>query len=562
MEYDATCLGLKILGECAYDPADPKSYFTLGHLLSVIALLLALSQLSGPIIKFRVRSHRISYKALFTTAIIAIASIFIATVLPFIPGRALPLIGYPIFWELLSAVLFVSAGIYVILKITKPAKFTSKNAEQYLTATVFFIAKEGEERLNELAEEIHSSVSDVVNESRKYNRYQARSAKERKEKYYISDTTRIANTILNAWSDKCFCKSIVCRSPATAIEIITRLAEDSNAYTGRALCNEIINQSFENDSSLLNREEKYSGLGFFKNFMQTCFGEWQFVNGSYRPLQSWRHYKSTLKGWKVHKYCECVEIAFQSYLESKDYWQQPSSLSMAVDEMANFASYRVTNISHLSENEIYESESKRILHEIYQGFQNIIAAVITIDDFPEYDFDEKTYDAYKDLSVFGVVAKGIYEFYENLAMVKGHDYFIRTFAISIWLKIFGVSASTISNNQNEIGKRLLFHIRRKINENLDHEQRWYPSMTKLLLSLNGIYESEANEDTRISTVFHKEFLGLIKEKFPLLYQTDQEFSLDMLPEAFIAYEKDSNKLINKGFRGKITELKLNDITEA
>ena len=292
MEYDVACLGLTILGECKYNPADPKSYFTLGHLLSVIALLLALSQLTSPIIKFRVRSHSISYKLLFSTAIIAIVSIFIATILPFIPGRALPLIGYPIFWELLSAALFVIAGIYVILKITKPVKFTSKNAKQYMNATVSFIAKGGEERLNELAEEIYSSISNIVNESRKYNRHQARAAKDRNEKYYISDTTKIANTILNAWSDKSFCKSIVCRSPATAIEIITKLSEDSHAYTGRALCNEIINQSFENDDSILNREESYSGLGFFKSFMQKCFGDWQFVNGSYRPLQSWSPYKS------------------------------------------------------------------------------------------------------------------------------------------------------------------------------------------------------------------------------------------------------------------------------
>ena len=230
--------------------------------------------------------------------------------------------------------------------------------------------------------------------------------------------------------------------------------------------------------------------------------------------------------------------------------------------MANFSLHQTANMSHLSNNEIYESEGYRILSEVSRGFQNIIASVISIDDFPTYEFDEKNYDAFKDPSIFGVIAKGIYEFYEKLATVKGHDYFIRSFAISIWLDIFGVSSSIISNNQNEIGKRLLYHIRKKINENLDHEQRWYPSMTKLLLSLNGIYESESNEDTRISAVFHNDFLNILKEKFPLLYQTDQEFSLDMLPEEFITYDKDSNTLINKGFRGKVTKLKLNNLTEA
>jgi len=558
MESDVACLGLKILGECSYNPADPKSYFTLGHLLSVIALLLALSQLTRPIIKFRIRSHNLSYKALISTAIIAIISVFIATILPLIPGKALPLVGYPIFWELLSASLFVGAGIYVILTITKPAKFTHKNAEQYLNATISFIAKGGEVRLNELSEEIYPSISAVIDEARKYNQYQASAARERNENYEVPEVTKIANTILNVWSDKLFCESIVCRSPASAIEISSQLSKNPNSSIGYALCKEIINQSFENDNSILNREESYSGLGFFKNFMRQCFSNWRFVEGSYRPLQSWHYYKNTLKDWKVRKYCECVDIAFQSYLETKDYWQHPDSLYVAVDTMASIAMYQITDISHISDHEEYGSENQKILSEVSQGFHNIIKSVLEVNDYPEYDFDEETYDEFKDPSIFGIVAKGIYEFYEKLAMAKGHDDFIRHYVVRIWLDIFGVRSSQITSNQNEIGKRLLFHIRKKVIENLDHEQRWYPSITKLLLSLNGIYESDDNDDDRISASFHKEFLEMVKEKFPLLYQTEQKFAMNMLPEAFI-YEHDNNKLIHKRFRGRTTELILKNV---
>ena len=557
MEPDIACLGLKILGECSYDPSDPKSYFTIGHLLSVIALLLALSQLTRPIIKFRIWSHNLSYKTLITIAIVAIISVFIATVLPLIPGKALPLVGYPIFWELLSASLFVGAGIYVILTITKPAKFTCRNAEQYLNATFSFIAIGGEERLNELAAEIYPSISPVVNEARKYDRYQAQAAKERNEKYEVSETTKVANTILHAWSDKGFCKSIVCRSPASATEIIAELAKDPNSDIGYSLCEQIINQSFENDNSILNREESYSGLGFFKNFMRQCFSDWLFVEGIYRPLQSWLYYQNTLKDWKVRKYCECVDIAFKSYLKAKPYWQHPAPLHVAVDTMAKIAMYQIANISHIPEHEIYESENQRILSEVSQGFQNIIKSVVEISDYPEYEYDGDNYEVYKDPSIYGIIAKGIYSFYEKLAMAKGNDDFIRHYAISIWLDIFGVKSSNLSKNQNEIGKRLLFHIRNKVNENLDHEQRWYPSITKLLLSLNGIFESDNGDDESISASFHKEFLELLKEKYPLLYQIDQEFATNMLPEAF-AYEPDNNKLIHKRFRGRTTELILKD----
>ena len=138
-------------------------------------------------------------------------------------------------------------------------------------------------------------------------------------------------------------------------------------------------------------------------------------------------------------------------------------------------------------------------------------------------------------------------------MVKGRDDFIRDYAIRIWLDIFGAGPSEISKNQEEIGKRLLFHIKKKVDENLDHKQRWYPAITKLLLSLNGIYDSESKDDDSMSMKFHKEFLQMIKDKFPLLYKTEAKFAINMLPESF-EYDTVNNKLIQKRFRGKTTEL--------
>ena len=557
MESEIYCLGLKTLGECSYNPADPKAYFTLGNLLSVIALLLAISQLTRPIIKFRIRSHNFSYKTLVTLLAIAISSVFLATILPFIPGTALPVIGYPVFWELLSASLFVGAGIYVIWAITKPAKFSPKNAEEYLNATVSFIAKGGKERLNDLAEEIYPSISDVIEKANKFDRCRARAAKERNEVYEVSKITKIANTILRVWSDRLFCEAIVCRSPDSAIQIIADLGKASNSGVGHALSNEIINQSFENNSSILNREEQYSGLGFFKSFTRQCFSDWRFVEGTYRPLESWTHYRNTLTDWKVVKYCECTNIAFKAYLESRDYWQHPSSLYGALDTMTSIAMNQTLNINHIPDKGIDGSENQKILVEISRGFQDLIKTVLEVSDYPEYDFDDENYDHSQDPSIFGVVANGIYEYFGMLARAKGHDEFIRNYAISIWQDIFGARSSEFSKNQNEIGKRLLFHIEKKINENLDHEQRWYPAITKLLLSLTGIFEAE-NSNASLDAKFHALFLKMIKGKFPLLYKTDQEFALNMLPES-ITYDEENNKLVHNQFRGKTTELCLNKV---
>lgn len=555
MENNFVCLGLEILGSCSYDASNPRVYFTLGDLLSVIAILLAISQLTSPIIRFRIRAHNLSNKLLVVLALTAIISIFLSTILPFVPGEAIPLVGYPIFWELLSAFILVGVGAYVILIITKTAKFKQKNAEQYLDATISYIAKGDEEQLNKLAEEIYPSISSVIKEAKAYDKYQYMSAKEKGEIYEVTKTTKIANTILDAWSDKLFCQTIVCKSPVSAIEIIAQLSKNPSTSQGRALCNEIINQAFENENSILNREEKYSGLGFFKNFMLQCFSNWNFVNGGYRPLQSWEYYRSSQKGWKVRKYCECINIAVQSYIGAKDYHQYPPSLFVALDNMAHLTMNQI-NIKNISKHEIYNSENQKILSEITQGYGDIIASVIKVDAYPEYEYDEVNYEHFKDPSIYGIIAKGIYEYLEKLAMAKGHDDFIRQYAIRIWLDIFGTESSVLSRNQEEIGKRLLFHVSKKVHENLDHEQRWYPAMTKLLLSLNGIHDPEIINEDNMSSRFHKEFLNLVKNKFPTLYKTEKEFALNMLPES-MEYGSKNNKLIHKRHRGRFTELLLN-----
>lgn len=208
----------------------------------------------------------------------------------------------------------------------------------------------------------------------------------------------------------------------------------------------------------------------------------------------------------------------------------------------------------------YKSENQKILYEISVGYRDIINTVLEGDGYPKYPYDEEKYESHKDSSIFGILAEGVYDYFETLAMAKGHDDFIRHYAISIWLDIFGVRSSLITRNQEEVGKRLLFHIKEKVNQNLDHEQKGYPAITKLLLSLHGIYESDINDEDCISSTFRKQFLEMIKDKFPLLYRTDKDFAMDMLPESYI-YEQKSNKIIHKNIRGQTTELILNDTTK-
>lgn len=484
---DSACLGLALLGKCSYDPAAPnQSYFTIGQLISVIALLLAFSQLTKPIIKFRLLANKVNYAAAISASAFAIACVFVATILPFIPGKALPLLGYPVVWEILAGLVFVIVAGKLLWTISRPPSFHFKNADAYLKACATIIAKGNEDELGELAEEISPAVKAVFDE-----------------------------------------------------------------------CNRYDHQAFMNRESMLMREEDYSGLGFFKEFRDTVFGNWHFVESTYRPLQSWRSYEEQILPWQAEKYSECLKTSLKAYFLAKEYESLPSSVYVGLNRLADLAVAPAFEIRNTNERGALAPRVSNVLHEIANGFEGIIALVEEHHDLlPSYEFEEDHYDRFNDKSIYGVVAYAVYQYFENLAMAKRHDSLIRQYAISIWLDIFGVGTDT-SSTANEIGKRLIVHLNKKIHQNLDSGERWYPLVTRLIISLNGIYESQHGDkpDTNLGGNFHKAFLERLKAGFPLLAKVDREFAEELLPEG-TTYDPAGNRLIEKRLRQQTVVLKL------
>jgi len=561
---DSACLGLEILGSCMYDAADPpRTYFTIGSLISVIALVLAFSQLIKPITRFKIRAHKINSTIWVVVFVLGILFVFLASLLPFIPGPALPLLGYAIFWEFLAGLLFVVAAARLILAINISPVFSSGKAEAYRKACTALIARGNDDDLRELADEIRVSVKPIFDEAKKHDSFKARAAKERGETYSVRKSTRIAFTILDLWSDKKFCRSIVTRAPATAIEIFNHLVTSHpSGGGGYSLSQQLIHEAFENRESILMREEDYSGLGFLKLFRNTTFGSWKFINSQYRPLQGWRSYEGNIEAWQVKKYCECLKVSFQAYLQARDYWQPPDALSIGVRNLAHIADYQMGNIRHLDGHDLYRSDELRILEAVGDGLEKLVDAVEQAqNDLPEYEFLDNDYHRLRDKSIYGVVAKGIYGYFDALARPKKHDWGLRLGAIQVWLKVFGVHPSEPSKAQREIGRRLLNLLKQKVDENLDPAKRWYPAITRVLITLNGLHEPESPHDQRMGEGFHKEFLQRLKIEFPRLIRADRKFAEDLLPEN-VVYDRDTNELRENRLRDNVYVLKLLEPNEA
>lgn len=532
--------------------------FTIGQLISVIALFLAFSQLAKPTIRFRISAAKINLKILFSLFVLAIVCVFIASLLPSIPVPVLPHLNYSILLEFFSGLLFVVTALILIVAVSKRPVFTRRKSKAYLNACAVLIARGNYDDLRELADEISVSVKSIFEECKTYDSFEARRAKERGEGYQVLESTKSAFTILDLWSDKSFCRNIVCNAPATAINIFDQLVGNQQfERAGYALIQQLIHQAFMNRESILVREEKFSGLGFFKPFMNTVFGNWRFLESNYRPLQAWRYYKENIEAWQVKKYCECLEMSFNAYFKAKDYWQYPSALYAGLNNLADIAGYQVAHIRHIDGHDLYKSKEFRVLQEIGHGLENVVKVIEKEQgNIPEYEFEEKDYDYFNDTSIYGVLAFGIYDYLEKLAMAQSHDEaIIRLCVIGLWLRVFGVVSSKMSKSQSEIGRRLVVHLRKKVVENLDAEQRWYPAITRLLITLNGICEPKGSDDNRIGAQFHKEFIDKLKTNYSKLAQKDPELAKHMLPDNVI-YDCKSNELRHKRFRQEVNVLKL------
>jgi hypothetical protein len=558
---DSPCLGLEILGKCNYPSAlATASYFTIGQVISVIALLLAFSQLTKPIIQFRIRVRKIRYASALVACALAILFVFVAAILPFIPGKPTPLIGYPVFWEILAGIFFVIIASVLIIAISAKPIFKRRNARAYLNACASVIAKGNDDDLRELADEIRPAIKSIFNECASFNPNAKRTAEREGKEYKVHEATQIAFTVLDLWSDKSLCKNIVCKAPATAIEIFERLIkEDPFRRSGYAICQQLMHQAFINRDSILMREEDYSGLGFFKHFRNTLFGNWEFIESRYRPLQGWRFYEEEVWPWQVKKYCECLAASFDAYYDAEDYYQFPSALYVGLENLVHIFGQQITEIRHADEQDLYRSKEFKILHEVQHGLEEIIAKLVEQDDkLPEYEFDQTEYDRFKDNSVYGVVAYGLYEYLEHLAMVRRYDQAIRLYAIGPWLRVFGVESSAQTKAQSEIGKRLIIHLKKKVEENLNTEERWYPLITRILISLLGIYEpkdDEAKTGRRLETTFHREFIHRLKTGYASLAEKDPEFASQCLPED-VVYDKGNNELRQTRLRQRVIVLKL------
>jgi hypothetical protein len=510
-----------------YDPSKTlDSYFSIGELVAVIALLLAFMQLRTPATIFRLKARGLPNKRIYMLMGFVVFAVFFAALLPFIPGKAMPIVGYPVFWEISSAMLFIGGISYLIFSIAHTPVFIKYTSKYYLEACEEIITKANEEELKALSCEITKSIDAT---------FIAASGK-------VGIHSENAQNMLRLWSDKLFCRAVVTQSRPTLLKIFGSAPKHNDSTHGVDFVHELIGQSFFHNDSLLMREENTEILEQEKReeskekrpVLHSLFGSMWFLDSAYSPLRVAIQTGRNATQAQVKKYNSALFYSYETYFNDKEKNHESYTLYDATTELGGLTFKQIYNTGQLKEDEFRRSPEYSILREISNGFEDIICLTIKNEkNIVHVDFNEDEYGKHPDRTVYSAIANGLYKYYTHLLWYTGHDAAIRSLAIDPWIKIFSVESSKKSLVQIEIGKRLIVLLKENIDTNLT--ERGYPAITRLLISIMGIWD-ETLDPNNIQSVFRDYFLKELVDKFRKLYSEDPKFAEDMLPEG-VSYKK-------------------------
>ena len=521
----------------SYDPANPTVYFDIGEAIAAIGILLAFISLANPNRRFRWRLGWFRLRTAYFLFFFGILCVLIAAGIPVAPFKICGVAGWPLFWEVLAGLAFTLGSLGLILSGARPVKLTKRTGRTFFGLCYSVIARGDDQELGALAEEIAPSAESVVRFAKGFDRIQARAAKESGREYEVTKPAKWACRLMDLWSDKRFCNVIVTRCPGTAIEFFKQIKAFALYNSGGySFVQQLIREAFRDRGSILHREEPHAGLGHFQPFTETVFGDFTLVNSGFRPLQAPGYQHDNLID--LEKFNQCLLRAVRAYLEAGEYNGDISGLWCGVGVLADSGKALVGRMR--DEERSYAQYTDRpswALTRVPEAFKGILKMLQGYEAvLPEYSFDEADVHGFNDRSIYGTMARGIYEFYDGLTRIDGHDWETRTAALEIWMEIYSPSAGTESRTVKEIQKRLEVRLWEQVEKNLERDRMCYPMITRLLISVIGLWEhpSASDGEKRVS----EELRRMIKEKFSSASKLDEKRARELLPEG---YEYDTEK---------------------
>lgn len=589
------CFGLEFLGQCNYDPTNPIVYFSIGQLISLFVIAITIYSIAGPIIQLRIRSNRLfrlklnfrilrswihkiqfpdSFQPLalflkncipsielnpfYYLILLSIGFIFFSSVIPSIPNfYTIPIIGYPVFWEIFSGLILTYLGIYFIRIINRLAELNKHNYKEFFICSLNIISRKKEEELISLARELILSLETIMSISRNYDSfcshvqhlaYKKYASNEKSVSVYqlnkfiekdkelskmiqLNEYQWYCFKIIDLLSDKYFCKTIACKVPEFSETFFSIFPLDNYNTSGhKEIFRNIMKSSFENEDSILNRENQYDSLRGVSNLTSLVFENHElFFQSSFSSLISWIKRVKFTKEWQIELYFHCLEVALKISFNIEDQ-QTLKHIHNGYLEIENI----LNDISH--DKLSFEQKIDLFLCISFKINQTLYIVNENKDKIKKYSsnasslfpifFHSEEKNWYQ-ISLYNILAKSIFDLLATISRIdvrnSNEQFSVRNIGIDLLIHLRDC------NNQsrnNQIGKILVSYIKFNITE-MNFKKRFYPPLTKYMISIFGLYYPEKEENEW--DIFQIWLLNKLKKEFHSLYSIDKEFALSLLP---------------------------------
>lgn len=484
-----SCLGLSVLGLCEYDPAKPAViYFTLGDVAAALSVTLLIHQFLKPIYEFRLWARRLSVQKLYISIFLGAVAAFTAALLPHLPLDRSTVVAYPVFWELVAAVLFGLAYAVLAYASVRPALLRAGEYSRFIQGAADFLAKADERGQVDFAFELSRNIGPLVRSASFLEQHKERSAFFDFSHRRQIDDASYAASFLHILSDPHFCHTAVSRCPWQVARLIGVLT-DEYLVSGHArkFVQELARQAIISRESMMTREIGYVGFRAAPVLSTALFGS-SFINRNYEPFDGLRYEDFREPSRELtQRFNAAAKLTVETTLRTEDYWYGVNYFHLEHAYEWIFMKLRGTKRDSGKEPD-FGFEVSLGVRDIVRMTRDHLHSLTPSDRLPLYaqlgnNADNNVFEAISD-----IVCKSLSAVADNFSG-PGDSYWL--YAREIFGNVFP-SSSNAPIGMDPLQQRVALKIIEQVSENVTGV---YPALSRVLLSIFGPYGSHGNAPT-------------------------------------------------------------------
>ncbi len=265
-----------LLGKsCSYNPKSAQIYFSLGEAVSTLGIIFAALQLSNPTKKITllIKEWHFRYMVWILSGL-GLLSILVASSVNQLPFLSPPF-NYPIFWEQIGFIFFVSAPIaYLIISSKAHNIFNSKRAERFYHIILQMASNGKQDDLEATITIVWKNLENITTAIKKINPYvDEEITNENQEGIY-------AKTLLNLLlSERSVADYIVTNRLDFIFAFIKQIKEKNLLQREIGMgFQKLVRRLYENPESYLYKQLDYEGVTLYAPIYDTLFGDSYFIS--------------------------------------------------------------------------------------------------------------------------------------------------------------------------------------------------------------------------------------------------------------------------------------------